>query len=66
MILNSIFAIPSMGTVLVKAFTIFVPVDPYLANLVSVFVYTLIAILYIIGIIAIIMNIRSQGGLNVA
>jgi hypothetical protein len=62
--LNSIFAIPSMCTILVTVLTIFIPVDPQLANLLSLFVYTIIAVLYIIGIIGVIMNLRSQGGLT--
>ena len=61
--LNSLFAIPSMMTVLVSGFAIFVPIDPYYANMLSLFVYAIVAILYIIGIIGVIINIRSQGGL---
>ena len=62
--LNSIFAIPSMATVLVTGFSIFFPIDPYFKTMLSLFVYGLVAILYIIGIIGIIVNIRSQGGLS--
>lgn len=62
--INSLFAIPSMATVLVKGFTIFFPIDPTYTSLLSLFVYSLIAILYIIGIIGVIMNLRSQGGLT--
>lgn len=62
--INSLFAIPSMATVLVKGFTIFFPIDPTYESLLSLFVYSLIAILYIIGIIGVIMNLRSQGGLT--
>lgn len=61
--LNSLFAIPSMASVIVTGFGIFVPIDPYMQGLLGAFVYALIAILYIIGIIGIIINIRSQGGL---
>ncbi len=62
--LNSIFAIPSMTSILVSVFTIFFPVDPQLASLLGLFIYTIIAVLYIIGIIGVIMNLRSQGGLT--
>ena len=62
--LNSLFAIPSMATVLVRGFSIFFPIDPYFENMLALFVYALIAILYIIGIIGVIMNLRSQGGLT--
>jgi hypothetical protein len=62
--LNSIFAIPSMCTIMVTVFTIFIPVDPQLASYLSLFAYTIIAVLYIIGIIGVIMNVRSQGGLT--
>lgn len=62
--INSLFAIPSMMSVLVNAFTIFIPIyAPYKAIL-QLFVYSLVAILYIIGIIGVIMNLRSQGGLT--
>lgn len=62
--INSLFAIPSMATVLVKGLTIFFPIDSYFASMISLFVYSFIAILYIIGIIGMIINIRSQGGLS--
>jgi len=62
--LNSLFAIPSMMTVLVTSFGIFIPIDSFLLNAVSLFVYALIAVMYIIGIIGVIMNLRSQGGLT--
>lgn len=61
--LNSLFAIPSMASTLVNGFAIFFPIDPYNQGMLAIFVYALIAILYIIGIIGIIINIRSQGGL---
>lgn len=61
--LNSLFAIPSMATVIVKAFALFFPINPYNEAMLSLFIYALIAILYIIGIIGVIINIRSQGGL---
>ncbi len=62
--LNSIFAIPSMCTILVSAFTIFIPIDAQLASYLSLFVYTIIAVLYIIGIIGVVMNLRSSGGVS--
>lgn len=62
--LNSIFAIPSMCTIIITVFTMFIPLDPQLASLLSLFIYTVIAVLYIIGIIGVIMNLRSQGGLT--
>lgn len=62
--INSLFAIPSMATVLVKGFTIFFPIDSFFESMISLFVYSFIAILYIIGIIGMIINIRSQGGLS--
>lgn len=61
--INSLFAIPSIVTILVKGFGIFVPIDPFFINMISIFVYAFVAILYIIGIIGVIINIRSQGGL---
>jgi len=62
--LNSIFAIPSMATILVTGLTIFIPIDAQLASYLSLFVYTIIAVLYIIGIIGVIMNLRSSGGIS--
>lgn len=61
--INSLFAIPSMGTVLVTGFGILFPIDPYFQNIISLFVYGLIAILYIIGLIAVVISIRSSGGI---
>lgn len=62
--INSLFAIPSMASVLVTGFAIFIPLDPAYISTMSLFVYSLIAILYIIGIMGVILNIRSQGGLS--
>lgn len=62
--INSLFAIPSMVSVLVNGFSIFIPIDPEFQSLLSLFVYSFVAILYIIGIIGVIMNLRSQGGLT--
>lgn len=61
--INSIFAIPSMCSVIVTGFAIFFPIDPYFETMLGIFVYAIVAILYIIGIIGVIINIRSQGGL---
>jgi len=62
--INSLFAIPSMFTVLISGFAIFIPIyAPYKAIL-QLFVYSVVAILYIIGIIGVLMNLRSQGGLT--
>jgi len=62
--INSLFAIPSMASVLVTGFCLFIPIDPFFQTTLSLFVYAFVAILYIIGIIGVIMNLRSQGGLN--
>ena len=62
--LNSLFAIPSMATVVVTGFCIFFPIDNFFQTMLDLFVYALVAILYIIGIIGVILNIRSQGGLT--
>lgn len=61
---NSIFAIPSMATVLVKGFAMFFPIESSYETIITLFVYAFIAILYIIGIIGVIMNIRSSGGIT--
>lgn len=61
--LNSLLAIPSMASALVNGFATFFPIDEYNQGMMATFVYALIAILYIIGIIGVILNIRSQGGL---
>lgn len=62
--INSIFAIPSMATVLVTGLGVFFPIDPYFQNILSLFVYSLVAILYIIGLIGVIANFRSQAGVS--
>lgn len=62
--INSLFAIPSMAASLVNAFTLFIPIYAPFKGLIELFIYSVIAILYIIGIIGVIMNIRSQGGLT--
>lgn len=62
--INSLFAIPSMATVLVTGFAIFIPINPEYESLLSIFVYSFLAVIYIIGIIGVIMNLRSQGGLT--
>lgn len=62
--INSLFAIPSMATVVVTGFGIFFPIHPEYQTLLSLFVYAFVAVIYIIGIIGVIMNLRSQGGLT--
>lgn len=62
--INSLFAIPSMFTVLVTGFAIFIPIAQEFEAMLSLFVWSFIAVLYIIGIIGVIMNLRSQGGLT--
>lgn len=62
--INSLFAIPSMVSVLVTGFAIFFPIHPEHQAMMSLFVYSFVAIIYIIGIIGVIMNLRSQGGLT--
>lgn len=61
---NSLFAIPSMATALVKGFTMFFPIESSYETIITLFVYAFIAILYIIGIIGVIMNLRSSGGIT--
>lgn len=62
--LNSLFAIPSMATGLITGLGVFLPIDPFFQTMLSLFLYSIIAVLYIIGIIGVIMNLRSQGGLT--
>lgn len=62
MILNTLFAIPEMATILISGVTMLIPIDSFLATRVKLFFFALIAAMYIISILSMIMNIRSQRG----
>lgn len=63
MILNTLFAIPEMTTILVSGIVMLIPIDNYLAARVKLFLFAFIAAMYIISILSMIMNIRSQRGI---
>ncbi len=62
MILNSVFAIPSMVTTLVSVFTIFFPIDAVLAAYIGIAIFLIIGAIYIISILAFIVNLRGGAG----
>ena len=64
MILNSIFAIPSMVTTLVSVFTIFFPIDVTLQAYIGIAIFLIIGAIYIISILAFIINLRGGAGVT--
>jgi hypothetical protein len=63
LILNSIFAIPEMITIIANIFFSFFPIDAYIANYLKLFIMAVISAVYILGILAFMMNIRSTGNI---
>jgi hypothetical protein len=59
MILNSIFAIPSLISSFIGLFFMFVPVDAYVASYLKIFIFAVIAVIYVIGILQFLLNFRS-------
>lgn len=62
LMINFIFAVPSMFTILISAFSIPFMLDAYLMSQVKLFIYTLMSILYLMSLLVFILNIRSQKG----
>lgn len=62
MILNSVFAIPSMVTTLVSVFVIFFPIDAILQAYIGIAIFLIIGAIYIISILAFIVNLRGGAG----
>lgn len=61
MMLNFLFAIPEMFTLLISAFTLFLPIDPVIVQNVKLFVVVFVGTMYFLGIIKFVMGIRSLG-----
>jgi len=61
MMLNFLFAIPQMFTLLIGSFTMFLPLNSVLQQQVQNFVSIFVSVMYFLGILAFIMSIRTQG-----
>lgn len=59
LILNFAFAIPQMVTMFINGLMILINVDPYLSNLVELFSTGIISVLYFIGVVQLLVGIRS-------
>ena len=59
LILNSLFAIPEMISIIVNIFLNFFAVNAYVATYAKLLIWAVISAVYIISILAFIMNIRS-------
>ena len=63
LILNTIFAIPEMVTILINGFLFFFGVEAFVATQLKLLLWAVIGAIYIIAILAFIMNIRSGGNI---
>lgn len=63
LLLNFFFAIPEMIGLVINGFMLLFNIDSYLFAVVELFLATLTIVLYFIGLIEMLMNIRSQRGL---
>lgn len=61
MILNTIFAIPEMITLLINGFLFFFGLNSFLAVNLKLLLWAIIAAVYMIAILAFIVNLRSGG-----
>jgi hypothetical protein len=59
LILNFFFAIPEMATMLISAVFMFVPIAGGLETLIKSFLFAFIGVMYVIGLLAFVSNIRS-------
>ena len=59
LILNFFFAIPEMATMLVSALLSFVPLPGGMDVLIRSFLFAIIGVMYVIGLLAFVSNIRS-------
>jgi hypothetical protein len=59
LILNTVFAIPEMVTILINGFLFFFGVEAFVATYVKLLLWAVISAIYLIAILAFIMNIRS-------
>lgn len=62
LLVNFLFAIPAMITLLLSGFFLVFSVDAYIATQIKLLIYTLGALLYLLGVLVFIMNIRAGGG----
>jgi len=64
LVLNSVFAIPEMATSLVSVFNIFLPLDPTVKIYIGISIFLIIGAVYIINILAFIINLRSSASVG--
>lgn len=65
-ILNSVFAIPEMITLIVGIFTSVFPIDVVISSYLKIFIMLAFSSIYILALIAFIVNLRSGSGVTVA
>jgi hypothetical protein len=59
LLLNFLFAVPEMMTLLVSGVSMLVSFDPYMVSVIQVFVGVLFSVLYLVGIIQLVASIRT-------
>lgn len=64
LLLNFFFALPQMFTLLINGFLqLFVNIDPFITNTIQIFLSVIITVLYFLGAIQLLLNIRGRGSL---
>lgn len=66
MVLNSFFAIPEMISIILHVYNMFYPVDPVIYSYMSIAIFCIFGLLYILAIIVMVMNLRRPSGAVVA
>jgi len=61
LMLNFVLAVPQMFVLLVSSFTLFLPIDAVITQRVAWFIGAFVGVMYFLGIIAFLMNIRTRG-----
>ena len=63
LIMNFLFAIPSMVTLVVNVIFSFFTIDVFIASYLKLFVYSLISVIYFVNLLAFLTNVRSRGAI---
>lgn len=61
LLINFLFALPSLLTTILTALFIVIPIDAYLASTIKLLFYVVASIGYLLALLAFIINIRAQG-----
>lgn len=59
MLINSVLALPEMASILIAGVFTFIPIDPYIVSIISIAVFAICTMVYVLLIIGFLGGIRS-------